>query len=149
MVTAGSMMTRSPLAVVLILMTFSVPLKVSIGLDTGKAQLTLLSNQRTDVGFETSNTNTHNHDTDSEARNGSIRVGDDLGNRRDNQDNMTDQGDTTGDLNRLESTPVLICHVGTEKRHNVGPKLVATFRQLSSISPQKDTHNVVRPVEAR
>ena len=142
-------MTRSPLAVVLILMTFSVPLEVSIGSDTGTCQLTLLSNQRTDVRFETSNTDTHNHDTDSEACNGSIGVGDDLGNRRNNQDNMTDQGDTTGNLNCLESTPVLICHVGTEERHDVGPKLVAAFGQLSSTPTAKDTHNVVKPVEAR
>ena len=44
---------------------------------------------------------------------------------RDDEDYMTDEGDANGDLDCLEATPVLICHVGTEERHDIGPKCIA------------------------
>ncbi len=58
----------------------------------------LLSNERRDVRFKTSDTDTHDNDTNGESRNGTIRVDNDWRNSGHNQNDVTEDGDEDGKL---------------------------------------------------
>jgi hypothetical protein len=68
----------------------------------------LLGDERRNVRLETTSTNTHDDETDGEDGNGSTRLGDDLGNGGEYEENMTNDGDDIGILDGEVTAPVLI-----------------------------------------
>jgi hypothetical protein len=127
------MMTLSPFAVVLILITVSVPIGVSsMSLDFPKdLELTLFSNQWGDIRLETSNTNAHNHNSNRKASDRTTWMNNNSRDSGDDEDNVTYDRDSDGDLDCFETAPVLICHICTREWHDVGPKCVAMERNQS------------------
>lgn len=71
-------------------------------------------------------TGSHSHDdqTDREASNRAARTGNHAWDSRYDEDRMADQSNPDGDHDGAETTPVLVCHVGTEQRHDIRPELV-------------------------
>lgn len=107
------MITRSPLAVVLTLMTVSVPRTVSRIKQRLFGKLTLFCNQWRDIGLKATDPHPHDHNSDGESCNGAIGVDYNGGDGRDNQNYVTDDGDETRDLDGLEATPVSISQICT------------------------------------
>ena len=82
----------------------------------------LLSNEWGDVGLETSDSDTHDDNTDGESCNSAAWVDNNWWNSGHDQDDVTDDGDEDGELNGHVATEILISDIGTEKWHNVRPE---------------------------
>jgi hypothetical protein len=94
----------------------------------GLLVLVLLGNKGRDVRLETSGTDTHDDETEGEDGDGSAGLGDDLGNGREDKEDVTDDGDDVGVLNGEVTSPVLISKPRTSKGGDVGPELVDCIR---------------------
>lgn len=74
--------------------------------------------------LETTRSHTHDNQTDGEASDGPVRVGDDLGNRGDDEDGVTEQGGCDRPHDGVKPSEMLIGDVGTDKRHDIRPERV-------------------------
>ena len=92
------------------------------GLDVPGLLGLLLSEKRGDVGFETTGAHTHDDQTKGEDTDGGLWVDDDGWSGGRNEDEMADKGENEGILNGLQTAEVSICHISTDKRHNVCPE---------------------------
>lgn len=86
--------------------------------------LVLLGDERRDVRLETTGTNTHDDETNGEDGNRCAGLGDDLGNGREDEENVTDDGDDVGILDGEVTAPVLISKPRATERSDVRPELV-------------------------
>lgn len=84
----------------------------------------LLNNEWRNVWLETTGSETHDNDAEDENTHGGIWLGDDWWDGRDNQNNVTDNGDGDRDTDGLVATPVLISHVCGEEWNGVNPERV-------------------------
>lgn len=84
----------------------------------------LFSDQRRNVGLETTSSDTHHNHTNDHARERTARVHNNLGRSRDDEEDVSDNGNEDRVLNRLQTTKILIGNVGTHERHGVGPERV-------------------------
>jgi hypothetical protein len=96
--------------------------------DIGLLVLVLLGNKWRDIRLETSGTNTHDDKTKGEDGDGSAGLSDNLGNGREDKEDVTDDGDDVGVLNGEVTSPVLISKPRTSEGGDVGPKLVDCIR---------------------
>jgi hypothetical protein len=92
----------------------------NIGLDV----LVLLSNKRRNVGLEATGSNSHNNKTEGEDSESGVRLDNDLGNGREDEDDVADNGEDVRILDGEVTSPVLIGEVGTKERGEVRPELV-------------------------
>lgn len=93
-------------------------------LDDQSLNWNLLDNEWRNVWLETTGSETHNDDTEDEGTHGSIWLGDNWWDGRDDQDDVTNNGDADRDTNGLVTTPVLISHIGREEWNGVNPERV-------------------------
>ena len=71
----------------------------------------LFGNERRDVGFESSDADAENDKTNGKGSNGAMRMGNDRGYGRDDENYVADDGNEDGNLDSLVSPPVLVGHV--------------------------------------
>ena len=83
----------------------------------------LFDDERVDVGFETTSTETNNDDSNDHGTESTVAL-DNTGNGRDNKNDMTDDVDNQSVADGPVTTPVLIGDVGSEQGHQVLPELV-------------------------
>ena len=50
---------------------------------------------------------------------------------------MADESGSNGDLDGFETSPVLVCDVGAEKRHDVRPELIAIIHLAFNLPAQQ------------
>lgn len=84
----------------------------------------LLNDERIDVRFESTSTETNDNDSNDHGAKGTTLIADNGGDGRHNQDDMTDDIDPESPADGFIATPVLISNIGTEKGHKVLPELV-------------------------
>lgn len=108
--------------------------------DLWASLLDLLGEQWRDVGFETTSSDSHDDQTDSEASDGGIWVVHDAWNGGNNEDGVSDQRSEDTVLDCGVSTEVGIGDVPTEKWHEIRPELVESRQTSGSLlTPAKTT----------
>ena len=84
----------------------------------------LLGNERRNVGLEAPGSNTHDDQTDGKDAKRRWWVDNDRRDGRDDENNVTDNGDDVGILNGQVAAPVLVSEIRSEKGSQIRPKLV-------------------------
>lgn len=102
-------------------------------LHDGMIEGNLFNNQRRNVWFEATRSGPHDDHAQHEDSEAGSLIGDDWRDSRDDEDDVANDGNAYGDTDRLVSTPVLVCHVGTEKRHAVYPEGVECVDAISGL----------------
>jgi hypothetical protein len=86
--------------------------------------LVLFGNERRDVRFETASSDSHDDKAQRKDANGGIRLSDDLGNGREDEQDVADDRNNIGILDRKVATEVFVSKPRASKGCDVGPKLV-------------------------
>lgn len=115
--------------------------------------LTVVVPQGSVYSLETTSSNTHNDQTDRETSNRTARLGNDSGDSRHDQNDVSHQSTRDGCKDGAESTPVLISDERASQGHDVGPELIdcVSGLEMTTLDPcfsAAYSHNV-RPVDAR
>lgn len=84
----------------------------------------LLSNKWRDVRLETTGSDTHDHETNTEDGDRDVGLDDDCRDSRHDEDDMADEGNEISPLDSGVTPPVLISKPGTTERSDVRPELV-------------------------
>ena len=109
--------------------------------DIGLLIFVLFGDERRNVALETASANPHDDKADGEDGNGGFGLGDDLGNGREDEEDMADNGDDVGVLDREVATKVLVCKPGASEWGDVRPELVDyAIDQLSRVRPEESTY---------
>lgn len=102
----------------------NLPLPVLPHADIGSLILVLFGNQGRDVAFETARANAHDDEANSEDTDSSVWFDNDGRNRRQDENNVTDESHQVRVLDRVVASPVLISKPGTTEGSDVGPELI-------------------------
>lgn len=94
------------------------------GIDVDTLHLDLLNNERRDVWFETTGSETHDDQTEHEDAECGGSIGDDWWDGGDDQDDVADNCDADTDADGLVASPVLVGHVGSKQWQEVDPETV-------------------------
>ena len=97
---------------------------VLLDLDISLLILVLLGDEGRDVRLETARAKSHDDETDGENGDGDIGLDNDLWDGREDEDDVADDGEDIGVLDREIAAPVLVSQPGSSKRCDVGPELV-------------------------
>lgn len=108
-------------------------LSVLVGSNVWSVITVLFSDQRRDVGFESTCSEAHDDKSDSEDSESSFALDDDRRNSRDDQDSVTDHSETDRVLDSEVTTEILISDVCSTKRCDVRPEGI-DFEMLVIVS---------------
>lgn len=112
-------------------------------------EIKLLNNQGVDVGLETTSTDTHSDDAESEGSERTIGVLDDRGKTGDDEKDVTDDIDTEGGTDGSVTTEPAVGNVGTEQRHGVLPESIeGRQRERGSLTQAEGTGLAILDVVA-
>lgn len=81
----------------------------------------LLGDEWRDVWLKTSYSDAEDDQADGKGSDSTVGVGDDGWDSGNDKNDVTNYGDAYGDLNSLETAPILVGHVGSQQRHNISP----------------------------
>ena len=90
----------------------------------GLLVLVLFGNQGRDVTLEAAGAETHDHKTDREDTDGNVWLDNNCGDRRHDEDDVPDNSNDVGVLDRVVAAPVLVSEPGATERCDVGPELI-------------------------